>query len=226
MMGFLDDIPEVLVHLIDSDLPPLQKCFSFIREGILLGYLKKGQHIVERELVDLLQVSRTPVREAIRQLEKENLVAHYPYRGCVVVGFSAKDIMEMYELRILLECFLMRKIVEFVDVSALQMLKQKVQEEHDGDKAAGEEYSKNFHMRLLALVRHRWLSQFLGQLEEYIARFHVLSFLRQGRKEDAFLEHLSILDALIAKDAETSAQLMTKHLEASLKAFLAAAPLM
>ena len=55
-MSFFDDMPEVLARLIDSDLSPLQKCFSFIREGILLGYLKKEQRIVERELVDLLKI--------------------------------------------------------------------------------------------------------------------------------------------------------------------------
>lgn len=225
-MDLLSDMPEVLLKVIDSDLPPLQKCFSFIRDGILLGYLTKGQHIVERELVQLLKVSRTPLREAIRQLEKENLLAHYPNRGCTVVGFTAKDIMEMYELRILLECLLMRKVVELADSSALEMMKQKIQEEHIQGERKDNDYAKNFHMRLLVLVRHRWLGYFLGQLEEYISRFHVLSFLRQGREEAAFQEHVAILDALIAKDAPAAEQLMTRHLNASLSAFLAAAPLM
>jgi len=221
----LNDIPKILTNLINSDLPPRQKCFSFIRESILLGYLKKGQHIVERELVDLLKVSRTPLREAIRQLEKENLISHHPHRGCVVVGFTSKDIVEMYEVRIILECFLMRKIVELLDVGALQELKQIMQEEHNAsEEKADLAYTSNFHVRLLAMAKHRWLSHFLGQLEEYISRFHVLSFLRQGRKEMAFQEHLAILDALIAKDSDTAEKLLTQHLNASLSAFLAVAP--
>ena len=222
----MNDLSKIFSHLIESDLPPRQKCFSFIREGILLGHLKKGQRIVERELVDLLKVSRTPVREAIRQLENENLISYHPHRGCVVVGFSAKDITEMYEIRIILECFLMRKLVESTDVAALLiMLKQELQEERDAEVKVDTAYTNNFHMRLLSMVKHRWLHHFLRQLEEYISRLHILSFLKQGREEVAFQEHLSILDALIARNADTAEKLLTQHLSASLDAFLDVSPL-
>jgi len=216
----LDDMPEALINLIDSDLPPAQKCFSFIREGILLGYLKKGHRIVERELVDLLKVSRTPIREAVRRLEKENLISHHLHRGCVVSGFTTKDIKEMYELRTILECFLMRKLVESPDIAAFETLKQKMQDERASGQKIDTAHTGNFHMRLLGMAKHRWLSYFLGQLEDYISRLHVLSFLKHGRDIAAFQEHLSILDALIAKDADAAEKLLIRHINASLDAFL------
>ena len=220
----MSDLPESLARLIESDLPPMRRCFSFLKEAILLGYLKKGQRIVERELVDLLKVSRPPVREAIGRLVEENLLAHYPHRGVVVVGFSERDIKEMYDLRIVLECFLVRRIVEEVDTPVLEKLKENIQRQHDGELPEGERLP-NFHVALLSLVRHRWLGHFLGQLEEYIDKFHVLSFLRKGRAATAHAEHMQIVDALIARDAERAERIMRAHLNASLAAFLEVAPI-
>ena len=220
----MSDLPESLIQLVESDLPPMRKCFSFLREAILLGYLKKGQRIVERELVDLLRVSRPPVREAIGRLVEENLLAHYPHRGVVVVGFSERDIKEMYELRIILECFLVRKVVEEVDILELERLRENLQRQRRGEVPEGERLP-NFHIALLSLVPHRWLDLFLGQLEEYIDKFHVLSFLRKGRAAAAYAEHMQIVDALIARDADRAERIMTAHLNASLEAFLEIAPI-
>lgn len=220
----MSDLPESLAQLVESDLPPMRRCFSFLKEAILLGYLKKGQRIVERELVDLLKISRPPVREAIGRLVEENLLAHYPHRGVVVVGFSERDIKEMYDLRIILECFLVCRVVEEVDTSDLERLRDDIQRQHRGEMQDGERLP-NFHVALLSLVRHRWLDRFLGQLEEYIDKFHVLSFLRKGRADAAHAEHMQIIDALIARDAERAERVMTAHLNASLEAFLEIAPI-
>lgn len=223
----MSDLPENLLHLIKSDLPPTKKCFSFLRKAIMAGYLKKGQHIVERELVELLGISRSPIREAIRQLESERLLAHYPNKGCVVVGLSVRDIREMYELREVLECFLVRRIVAEGDRVGLEALRRRTISEYEArnKRCSGDDVSFNFHLSLLGLVEHRWLKRFLGQLEDYIDQFHVLSYLRKGREERAFEEHIALLDAMIGSDPDGAERLVREHIEASLKALMAASSL-
>lgn len=223
----MSDLPENLLHLIESDLPPVKKCFSFLRKAIMTGYLKKGQHIVERELVQLLGISRSPIREAIRRLESENLLVHYPNKGCIVVGLSVRDIREMYELRAVLECFLVRRIVAERNVAGLEALRQKTAEEYAARCAQppGDDGRFNFHLSLLELVEHRWLKRFLGQLEDYIDQFHVLSYLRKGREAMAFREHLALLDAMIAGNSDEAERLVRGHIEASLEALMAASAL-
>ena len=223
----MSDLPENLLRLIKSDLPPVRKCFSFLRKAIMPGYLKKGQHVVERELAQLLGISRSPIREAIRQLESENLLAHSPNKGCVVVGLSVRDIREMYELREVLECFLVRRIVAEGNIGRLEALRWRTTEAYDARSArsSGDDGAFNFHLSLLELVEHRWLKRFLGQLEDYIDQFHVLSYLRKGREKMAFKEHLALLDAMIAGEADEAERLIRSHIKASLEALMAASAL-
>ena len=71
-------------------------------------------------------------------------------------------------------------------------------------------------------MEHRWLKRFLGQLEDYIDQFHVLSYLRKGREKMAFKEHLALLDAMIAGEADEAERLIRSHIKASLEALMAA----
>ena len=77
--------------------------FSILRNAILDGKLKPGQHLVERDIASQLKVSRTPVREAIQKLENEQLVKHLPRRGVFVTGFTQEDVHEIELIRMALE---------------------------------------------------------------------------------------------------------------------------
>ena len=219
----LREMPESLTRLVESELSPAKKCFSFLRKAILTGYFKKGQHIIERELVEILGISRSPIREAVRQLESEKLIDHHPNKGCVVVGLSLRDIKEMYELREVLGCFLTSKLVEEADTVRIKELRQRTIDEYENrDSPFYEENRFNFHIRLLELIDHRWLQRILGQLEDYIDQFHVLSYLRQGRSDKNFQEHVALLDAILAKDIEEAHRIVKRHVEASQQAIASA----
>lgn len=203
--------------IAEKDIPPSAKCYAFLKEGILTGYFRRGQRIVERDIITLLSVSRTPLREALRKLENETLVEHSPNKGCTVVGFSGQDILEIYELRKVLECFMIRAAVCSATHGELQKLREEIVRRKDTFEAEDNYWS--FHMSLLELTKHRWLNTMLGQIEEYIERFHVLSFLRGGRREQAYLEHLQIVDALLEGDADKAETLLKEHLDKSYEAF-------
>lgn len=79
------------------------KVYNHIRDGILAGTFAKGDELKEKNIGDELGVSRTPVREALRQLELEGLVSIIPNKGAFVEGVSTDDIRDIYEIRALLE---------------------------------------------------------------------------------------------------------------------------
>lgn len=88
----------------DARYSPLyEKIFEVIKEKILMGILKPGDPLVEVKLAEELGVSRTPIREALRQLELEGLVYSIPHKGAFVAGVTAQDIEDIYTIRMLLD---------------------------------------------------------------------------------------------------------------------------
>ncbi len=85
---------------------------EMLRNAITTGKLKPGEHLIETELAEQMSVSRSPVREAFRQLEQEDLIVAIPNQGCFVKSFSAKEIEEIFALRATLETLAFERIVE------------------------------------------------------------------------------------------------------------------
>ena len=98
-----------------------------LRDAIIAGRLKPGERIRERELVSLLGVSRSPLREAIRILETEGLITSLAYRGARVSELSATDLHDMLDVRIMLESFAARLFIERLDDRALQAMQEQVE---------------------------------------------------------------------------------------------------
>lgn len=212
----INEMPAKMRKTLAQDIPPSTKCYAFLKEGILTGYFRRGQHIVERDIIALLSVSRTPLREALRKLENETLIEHNRNKGCTIIGFSGRDIAEIYELRKVLECFMIQTAARSVTRAELLRLRDEIVS--NKDRFDDEEDYWSFHIQMMKLTGHRWLNTILGQLEEYIERFHVLSFLRRGRKEQAYEDHLGIVDALLAGDAAKAESLLKDHLDKSYEA--------
>jgi DNA-binding GntR family transcriptional regulator len=98
-----------------------------LREAIIAGRLKPGERIRERELVALLGVSRSPLREAIRILETEGLITSLAHRGARVSELSATDLRDMLHVRIMLESFAARLFIERIDDRALRAMQDQVE---------------------------------------------------------------------------------------------------
>lgn len=206
-------IPDNMKKIIEKNIPPSVKCYAFLKEGILTGYFAHRQRIVERDIISLLSVSRTPLREALRKLEKENLVEYSRNKGCTVAGLSGQDICELFELRKLLECFMIKVIARTASREELSSLREELIEKKGSVDEDGNYW--NFHIQMLKLSRHRKLNIMLGQLEEYIERFHVISFTHTGRSEQAYNEHLGIIDALLDGDPDSATAILERHLDES-----------
>lgn len=190
---------------------------SILREAILLGKIKPGQKLVEIELCEQLGVSRTPLREAIRNLEVEGLVESIPNKGSRVRTMTIKDIKNIYELRIELEALATKKSVPFLtdnDLDNLSHLQEKIKIASE-KRAWGEvdHLNKEFHSTLMSKGGNDQLINIIDQLYKISVIISISTFSIPGRINEVIEEHDKILDACLKKESELTGELMKKHLE-------------
>jgi DNA-binding GntR family transcriptional regulator len=191
--------------------------YHAIRQALLNGSLALGGKLSEREIADSLRVSRTPVREALRQLERDGLVINEPQRGTFVRTFSPQEAFEVYDLRALLESYAVRRMAETASEADLGDLRAAI----EGGRAAvdsrhlGDAMTSNdaFHSTLIRLARHDLL------LAEWRRVWSAVVLLRScgwhhnaWRPVEAVPEHQTIYEALVAGDGEEAARLVDQHI--------------
>lgn len=112
-------------HLRLDDRSTLhERVVSRLREAILKGEFEPGERLIQEELADVMGVSRMPIREALRQLEKEGLVTLEPHKGAIVTPVTLKDIDEIYYLRALMEAIAVERSLPNLTQEDKQFLKQ------------------------------------------------------------------------------------------------------
>lgn len=183
-----------------------------IREGKLLP----GDRLRETELADRLGVSRTPVREAIRQLEADGLVEHVPRLGASVRKLDYPEVMELYEMRAVLEGTAARmaaRAASDIEIEELIALNNTLSEVGTGPEAA--RLNRLFHANLLDSAKNRYLARSVASLQKALLILGPTMLSVDERAKAADAEHRSILEALQARDEAGAEHAMRKHIEAS-----------
>ncbi len=191
------------------------RVFNHIREDILDGRYKPGDSLVETKLAEELGVSRTPIREAIRQLELEGLVLSIPNKGVIVQGISTQDINDIYAIRKLIEGLAARWAVDRITAQELKNL-QEIQELMDyyTKKRDFEQVAKldtKFHDTIYEASKSKILRIMLSSFHHYVRRARLNSLQVPGRAQDALIEHENIVDAFIKRDGELAEKLLARH---------------
>ena len=187
--------------------------YAELRRRILDLELRPGQRLYEPELSSMLQVSRTPLREALRLLLAEDLIDQLPTGGMVVRALSAADIRELYGVRAVLEGLIAAEAAGHLtdaDADALRglvALNQRVVDLPDGAMRAGHD----FHLRIGEVAGHEWASRLHRQVDGHMARYRAFTNRSQERRSAALAEHEVILGALLARDAERARTLAEEH---------------
>ncbi len=188
---------------------------DFLREGIISGMFPRGSRLKQAEIAERLQLSITPVREALKLLEAEGYINGNSYRGACVVPFDATASNEVLELRLMLESRLIRATAENVraqDITELRALADEFERAFDaGDRAAARGVNYRFHRRLYSFAD---MPQTLHFVQILWARypFDLINAIA-GRGKDAAREHDEILLALSKGDASAATLAMRKHIE-------------
>ena len=190
-----------------------------IRQGILNGAWKPGQALTELALTKMLGVSRTPVREALRQLELEGLIELRPNRGALVIGITPGDIEDIYEIRSLLERRATEKAAAHINSEHIDRLREVVDltefylERKDFDRVTA--MDDRFHNLIYEMAGSRMFERILADLHAYAQTMRERSIKAPGRAVSMLAEHRAILDALVQKDSEKAGQLMAEHIQRS-----------
>lgn len=192
------------------------RVFSKIREDILSGKFKEHEELKEVAIGEELGVSRTPVREAFRQLELEGLIQIVPNKGAYVTGITAKDVEDIYMIRSLLEGLCARWATDQITTEQLNEMEENVYLA-DFHAAKGHmdqmaELDNRFHHILYEACSSKQLQRLLVDFHEYVLRVRKKTLANGGRGQESNEEHRQIMEAIKAKDKEKAEELANKHM--------------
>jgi len=200
-----------------------QKAYSYLKKTIIGNQYKPGEPISESVICNQLGMSRTPVREAILKLEKENLVQIYPKRGTFIKAVSPQKLQELFEIREIIEPEAARRVAHIISKSELfeierQLTEIKNTEPLDETKAVT--VGRRLHDLILKGLGNNTLIEFLQHLKVEIDRGCYEASGTQGNVLKFLNQHFEIIAALEEENGEKAKRLMTKHLKDARKALL------
>ncbi len=198
--------------------------YGQLRKEILEGKIQSGERIIEKEYADRFNISRTPVREALRKLEIEGFVEYIPRKGVIVKRFTLKDVEEIYEIRKSLESLAIKSAIKHIDEKYMAILKDTVEQmdvlDKKGDIEGVFNVCKSFNNIILQISSMPRLMDMINNLQEYLERFRKVTLSKDSRRLDAIREHREIFEAIIEKDIEKAQRLNEEHLDKAQKVFM------
>jgi GntR family transcriptional regulator, rspAB operon transcriptional repressor len=193
--------------------------FNRIKEDILSGKLKKDQKLIEQSICDEYKVSRTPVREALLQLEMEGLVEMIPNRGAYVLGLSARDMDDMFILRKIYEVQAVRWAIPRITDEEMAQLEETFDfmefytMKNDVEKMLN--INVNFHQTIYKASHNRMLQHLLSSYQAYIRHGRRDFNEKEEYLQTVLKEHRDIFQAFVDKDVEAGVRAMEVHMDHS-----------
>lgn len=214
------------IDIIDSNSKISKKSslseyvFDTIREAILNGKYKENDLLKENALATELGVSRTPVREALKQLELEGLVLLIPNKGASVIGFSKKDVKDIYEMRALLEGLCVKKAIENINDDIINELFEILDLNSyylsKGKMDAILELDNKYHQVIYKAANSRMISQTLSDFHHYLERMRKTTLNDIERAQKSHIEHQKIATAIKERNVEEAQRLAIEHINNSM----------
>jgi DNA-binding GntR family transcriptional regulator len=186
-----------------------------LRQAIVTGDLPPKTRLIEPELARQLNVSRTPLREAIRQLEAEGFVATVPRAGAFVSETTPRDVEDLYPIRAVIEGLAARQAAENPDPAKREVLQGILAElaRRTTDSREYHEISGRFHDAVVAFSGNRQLKTIYQGLAQHIARMRTLSLAARGRPGVSLYEHRRIVTAILRGRGVEAERAMREHIE-------------
>lgn len=192
---------------------------NILRAKILKGEYGIRERMKESVISKELGVSRTPIREAFKQLETEGLIESIPNRGCFAIGFTKEDIQDIYAVRASVEILAMSRAIENITDKELKSLRdiydlmEFYTKKKDAEKVL--ELNKTFHEIIYNATNSRFLVQTLKSYQSYVQQTRKASVYCVENLNTILQEHREILESVEKRDKEVAMQNIEKHLENS-----------
>ena len=206
--------------------PIREIAYEVLKHAIITGEIPAGERIVETDYAERLHISRTPLREALRKLERDGLVECVMRRGVVVRAFTLADVDEIYTIRNALEMLTLPAIIEKATPADIASLRGKLHAMdalmEAGDIEQLSPLTRAFHSQLTAICAQKRILRVIDGQDEYIRRFSAMAIRQEDRLTAAHQEHYALVDLVEKRDLEGLRKLMYQHIERSKENCLAA----
>ncbi|MGI6734358.1 MAG: GntR family transcriptional regulator [Anaerovoracaceae bacterium] len=197
--------------------PLSESIFTELRSAILRGRLRPGEKVSEQQVCDKFGLSRTPVREAFRQLELEGLIETIPNRGAFVVGLTQRDLADLFEMRKAYEILAVKWAIERITKEEMEKLEEAYEfmefytMKQEADKMLN--INMQFHNLIYKASHNRMLEHTLSTYQLYLKETESNSAYLNGHLEEVLKEHKQIFDAFVNKDPEKGMVAAAMHLD-------------
>lgn len=191
-----------------------QMVYNSIKESIINGDIPAGTRLTENILSEQLNVSSTPVREALRELASEGLIQIIPYRGAIVQKFSREQLEEIYHCREALELKALELAMKNIEHEDIAYLKKLLDESgQTDDHTSYVEINSNIHNFIFEKANNQTLKNLMKQIQEVIMHNRAFTSYSDKRKSEVYEEHNNIISAMENKDVENAKKFMKIHIE-------------
>jgi DNA-binding GntR family transcriptional regulator len=196
--------------------PLREEVYEALKRAILRGELPSGERLIEEELASVLGTSRTPVREAIHKLEKDDLVARLARGGFAVRQFTVEDVEEIFGIRSALESHAAALATRHINAETIRTLEKKIEKSRErqaaGDLDALIRLNTQFHDTLYKSAKSRKLYDMISEFRDYFLRYRVAILGVDGMSDVSIRDHAEMLEAMKVKDEAKVEQLVRRHI--------------
>ncbi|WP_085833933.1 GntR family transcriptional regulator [Clostridium merdae] len=194
-----------------------EKAYRLIKEKIINCEYMPSSFLVENELMEQVGASRTPIREALNKLEQENLVRILPKKGVVVCDIVLGDINKIFEVRELVEPYIIRNYAANISREVLLAVKKKITViEMAGERTTVYAADNDLHQMLISASNNAYFSELMSRIYAQNHRIRILSGQKiEHRIQETHEEHMLIFSYLLDEKYEEAAEAMKEHLQRS-----------
>jgi DNA-binding GntR family transcriptional regulator len=197
------------------------RAYRALWSGIVAGRIEPGVQLRPDTIAVELDISTTPVREALHRMESDGLIVKLPYRGWFVREFTEQEVRELYEMRAALECFSVRLACGRATDDELSWLRahQAVGEAalKAGDMDAYRIYNRDLHAAIMQAARNSYLTSAMGGLSLQSQVLMARTIRLVGRPSRAIEEHRQLIELIAGRQEQAAQELMERHILSALE---------
>ncbi|WP_372714390.1 GntR family transcriptional regulator [Ilyobacter sp.] len=206
--------------IIQKNKPMRERVYEILKKMIIDGEISPEEKIVETEYAEKFQISRTPLREAIRMLELEGYVESHSKGGVIVKNCTKEDVEEIYKIRIALEGIILEEVIKKASQSDIKKLEniikdtKKMMAENKNNDDIFKLFSK-FNNTLYSIAKMSRVEDLIKNMNLYLRRFRKMAIEDFDRKKQAYDDHVELVNAIKENDINKALEINKIHLERS-----------
>jgi DNA-binding GntR family transcriptional regulator len=206
--------------IIQKNKPMRERVYEILKKMIINGEISPEEKIIETEYAKKFEISRTPLREAIRMLELEGYVEPHDKGGVVVTNCTKEDVEEIYRIRIALEAMILEEVIKKsakLDIDKLEAIMietEKAMNENKNASGVFKLFSK-FNDTLYSIAKMKRVQDLIKNMNQYLKRFRQMAVDDFDRKKQAYEDHKELINAIKEKDINKALDINKIHLERS-----------